>query len=256
MGKLLGHQIKNHFRYNWFIPILPILLFLSGLALNLVNKNWAPTLVGLGFMALIFGYFAAAITVMVGDYNMFFGDSALFYESTPISPAAKTFSRFLYYFIMFLFYSIFVMGILSIGLVAEPSSVNADIDSFNLSSIFEIIDKIGVKNILISLAWLLLFLTNNIAKIIFSISLGGGKRLRRFGLGGPVLAYIITGLVEGIILYLLNMTDLFTNMELLMNDGKVFMNVTGGAFLMAIGIETVFFLCSVYLIHKNRISVN
>lgn len=256
MGKLLGHQIRSHFRSNWFIPVLPLALILFGILFSNVNNEVGDSAIVLGVMALVFGYFAAAISVIVGDYNMFFGDSALFYESTPISPAAKTFSRFLYYFIMFLFYSIFVMGILSIGLVAEPSSVNADIDSFNLSSIFEIIDKIGVKNILISLAWLLLFLTNNIAKIIFSISLGGGKRLRRFGLGGPVLAYIITGLVEGIILYLLNMTDLFTNMELLMNDGKVFMNVTGGAFLMAIGIETVFFLCSVYLIHKNRISVN
>ena len=96
MGKLLGHQIRNHFKNNWFIPVLPVALIIFGLLFSNVNHSIGDSAFVLGMMALMFGYFAAAISVIVGDYNMFFGDSALFYESTPISPSAKTFSRFLY----------------------------------------------------------------------------------------------------------------------------------------------------------------
>lgn len=95
MGKLLGHQIRNHFKYNWFIPLLPIIFILSGLALGRFNGQYGAVAFGLAALAVVFGYMAAAITIIVGDYNMFFGDSALFYESTPISPGAKTFSRVL-----------------------------------------------------------------------------------------------------------------------------------------------------------------
>lgn len=108
MGKLLGHQIRNHFRSNWFIPVLPLALILFGILFSNVNNEVGGSAVGLGIMALMFGYFAAAISVIVGDYNMFFGDSALFYESTPISPSGKTFSRFLYYLIMFIIYSLYL----------------------------------------------------------------------------------------------------------------------------------------------------
>jgi len=95
MGKLLGHQIRNHFKYNWFIPVLPVALIIFGIIFSNVNNSIGGNAITLGMMALIFGCVAAAISVIVGDYNMFFGDSALFYESTPISPSAKTFSRIL-----------------------------------------------------------------------------------------------------------------------------------------------------------------
>lgn len=120
MGKLLGHQIRNHFRNNWFIPVLPVAIILFGVLFSNVNNKIGVSAVALGMMALMFGYFAAAITVIVGDYNMFFGDSALFYESTPISPSAKTFSRFLYYLIMFIIYSIYV-GLICFLFMAAPS---------------------------------------------------------------------------------------------------------------------------------------
>lgn len=97
MGKLLGHQIRNHFKYNWFIPVLPVALIIFGLLFSNVNYSIGVNSTVIGMMALVFGYIAAAITVIVGDYNMFFGDSSLFYESIPISPSAKTFSRLLYY---------------------------------------------------------------------------------------------------------------------------------------------------------------
>lgn len=175
MGKLLGHQIRNHFRNNWFIPVLPVALILFGVLFSNVNNKIGVSAVAIGMMALMFGYFAAAITVIVGDYNMFFGDSALFYESTPISPSAKTFSRFLYYLIMFIIYSIYV-GLICFLFMAAPS-VDGGVINISWADISKAINEVGVRNILIGVAWVLIALFNNIISIIFAVPLVVAKNL-------------------------------------------------------------------------------
>ena len=254
MGKLLGHQIKNHFKYNWFIPVLPVALIIFGILFSNVNNSVGVNSVALGMMALMFGYFAAAITVIVGDYNMFFGNSALFYESTPISPSAKTFSRFLYYFIMFIIYSLYV-GLIVFLFMAVPS-VDGGVIDISWADISEVINEVGVRNLLVLVAWVLMFLFNNIIRVIFAVTLGGGKQLRRFGLGGPVLVYIVLGLIEGAIIFILDKFDLFTNVELFQNNGDVFMRGMGIGILIPMLLETIALFFAVYYMHKNRISVN
>lgn len=254
MGKLLGHQIRNHFKYNWFIPVLPVALIIFGLLFSNVNNEVGDSAIVLGMMAVMFGYMAAAITVIVGDYNMFFGDSALFYESTPISPSAKTFSRFLYYLIMFIVYSLY-LGLMFFLFMFVPS-VDGGVINITWADINELINEVGIRNILVLIAWCLLFLFNNIISIIFAVTLGGGKKLRRFGLGGPVLVYIGLGFVEGAVIYILDKLDLFTNIELLQNNGNVFMRGMGIGILIPMLLETIALFFAVYYMHKNRISVN
>ena len=254
MGKLLGHQIKNHFKYNWFIPVLPVALIIFGLLFSNVNNSIGDSAIVLGVMALMFGYMAAAITVIVGDYNMFFGDSALFYESTPISASAKTFSRFLYYLIMFIIYSLY-LGLMVFLFVAAPS-VDGGVVNITWADISKAINEVGIRNILVLIAWCLLFLFNNIIRIIFSVPLGGGKKLRRFGFGGPVLVYIGLGMIEGAVIYVLDKFDLFTNIELFLNNGDVFMRGMGIGILIPMLLETIALFFAVYYMHKNRISVN
>ncbi|MDU7114234.1 MAG: hypothetical protein E6315_01340 [Peptoniphilus harei] len=254
MGKLLGHQIKNHFKYNWFIPVLPVALIIFGLLFSNVNNSIGDSAIVLGVMALMFGYMAAAITVIVGDYNMFFGDSALFYESTPISPSAKTFSRVLYYLIMFIIYSLY-LGLMVFLFVAVPS-VDGGVVNITWADISKAINEVGVRNILVMLAWVLISLFNSIISIIFAVTLGGGKKLRRFGPGGPVLVYIGLGMIEGAVIYVLDKFDLFTNIELFLNNGDVFMRGMGIGILIPMLLETIALFFAVYYMHKNRISVN
>lgn len=254
MGKLLGHQIRNHFRNNWFIPVLPVALILFGVLFSNVNNKIGVSAVAIGMMALMFGYFAAAITVIVGDYNMFFGDSALFYESTPISPSAKTFSRFLYYLIMFIIYSLYV-GLIVFLFMAVPT-VDGGVIDITWADINELINEVGIRNILVLLAWVLIALFNNIISIIFAVTLGGGKKLRRFGLGGPVLVYIGLGMIEGAVIYVLDKFDLFTNIELFLNNGDVFMRGMGIGILIPMILETIALFAGVYYMHKKRISVS
>ena len=254
MGKLLGHQIRNHFRNNWFIPVLPVAIILFGVLFSNVNNKIGVSAVALGMMALMFGYFAAAITVIVGDYNMFFGDSALFYESTPISPSAKTFSRFLYYLIMFIIYSIY-FGLIIFLFMFVPS-VDGGVINITWADISKAINEVGIRNILVLIAWCLLFLFNNIIRIIFSVTFGGSKKLRRFGLGGPVLVYIGLGMIEGAVIYVLDKFDLFTNIELFLNNGDVFMRGMGIGILIPMILETIALFAGVYYMHKKRISVS
>lgn len=255
MGKLLGHQIRNHFKSNWFIPVLPVALMLFGAIFVNVNHSVGGSAIALGMMALMFGYFAAAISVIVGDYNMFFGDSALFYESTPISPSAKTFSRFLYYLIMFIIYSLYV-GLIVFLFMAVPSVDGGGVINVTWADIGKAINEVGVRNILIGVSSLVLALFNNIISIIFAVTLGGGKKLRRFGLGGPVLVYIGLGIIEGAVIYILDKFDLFTNMELFLNNGDVFMRGMGIGILIPTLIETIVLFFAVYYMHKKRISVS
>ena len=255
MGKLLGHQIKNHFKYNWFIPLLPIIFMLSGLALGRVNVNYGGVAFGLAGMSVVFGYMAAAITIIVGDYNMFFGDSALFYESTPISPSAKTFSRLLYYFIMLLIYSLFAGIFLFFLLATNVTVTEGEMTSF-WQEILKSLNQLGIKNIFMLVSWVVLGILNSIVSVIFAVTLGGSKKLRRFGLGGPVLVYIGLGMIEGAVIYILDKFDLFTNMELFLNNGDVFMKGMGIGILIPMLLETIALLFAVYYMHKNRISVN
>ena len=254
MGKLLGHQIKNHFRSNWFIPVLPVALIIFGFLFSNFNNSVGDSAIVLGVMALMFGYMAAAISVIVGDYNMFFGDSALFYESTPISPSAKTFSRFLYYLIMFIIYSLYV-GLIVFLFMFVPS-VDGGVIDITWADLSEVINEVGIRNILILLAWILIFLFNHIISIIFAVTFGGSKKLRRFGLGGPVLVYIGLGMIEGAVIYILDNFDMFTNMELFQNNGDVFMRGMGIGILIPMLLETIALFFAVYYMHKNRISVN
>ena len=254
MGKLLGHQIRNHFKYNWFIPVLPLAFMLFGIVFSNINRDIGMGSFGIGIAALVFGYIAAAITVIVGDYNMFFGDSSLFYESIPISPSAKTFSRFLYYFIMFIIYSLYV-AVVFLFLAMVPSS-DSGVVQITWQNFIDVINQIGAKNILIGISWILVFLFNNIARIIFAISFGGGKKFRRFGFGGPVLAYILLGFIESAIVMIFDRLNIFTNMELYLENGNVFINSMGVGFILIMIIETILFIFGTYYIHKNRISVN
>ncbi|WP_138160516.1 hypothetical protein [Peptoniphilus catoniae] len=257
MGKLLGHQIKNHFKNNWFIPLLPLIFFMVGLAFNYINISWADTSLSISVLSIPFGYMAAIITVIVGDYNMFFGEEGLFYESISLSPVAKTFSRLFYYLIMFFIYSIFMAALFLLIMLPSGQAMDfASIQGANWTKLMSEINKVGTLNISILCFWCLVLLIRSIAKIIFSISAGGGKILKRFGFGATVIVYIVISFVESVIISFMNNLNLLSNIKLYMANGDIFIRGTGISFLIFILIEAPLFIYGVYYLHKNRISVN
>ena len=155
---------------------------------------------------------------------------------------------------MFIIYSLY-LGLMVFLFVAVPS-VDGGVVNITWADISKAINEVGVRNILVLIAWCLLFLFNNIIRIIFSVTLGGEKKLRRFGFGGPVLVYIGLGMIEGAVIYVLDKFDLFTNIELFLNNGDVFMRGMGIGILIPMLLETIALFFAVYYMHKNRISVN
>lgn len=139
--------------------------------------------------------------------------------------------------------------------MAAPS-VDGGVINISWADISKAINEVGVRNILIGVAWVLIALFNNIISIIFAVTLGGGKKLRRFGLGGPVLVYIGLGMIEGSVIYVLDKFDLFTNIELFLNNGDVFMRGMGIGILIPMILETIALFVGVYYMHKKRISVS
>ena len=63
-------------------------------------------------------------------------------------------------------------------------------------------------------------------------------------------------MIEGAVIYVLDKFDLFTNIELFLNNGDVFMRGMGIGILIPMLLETIALFFAVYYMHKNRISVN
>lgn len=63
-------------------------------------------------------------------------------------------------------------------------------------------------------------------------------------------------MIEGAVIYILDKFDLFTNIELFLNNGDVFMRGMGIGILIPTLIETIALFVAVYYMHKNRISVS
>ena len=77
----------------------------------------------------------------------------------------------------------------------------------------------------------------------------------RFGSGGSVLVYIALSIGEGIILHLLDKSNVMTNIQLYLGNGGVFIKM-GYASLILIAIEVALFIYGTYYSHKNKISVS
>lgn len=252
MGKLLGHQLKRHFSKNYFLLLAPFIFGLLGFLSYTISSNGESVIFGLSFLCLWIIYCAAGIVIILDDYNMFYGKTAMFYQSIPISPAAKTFSRLFYYLITFLVYSIiYGLGLFSfLGVAVSYQGV--DLSAFNVifDKIIEMINTIGWDKFGMVLLLFIVTLIFTISKIIFSISLGSEKSLRRIGFAGPVLVYIAVSVLSVFILSFLSRLDYFS-------QAAEDVNLASGGMLSLVGIiASAILLTLTSLEIKHRTSVN
>ncbi|MBU5669860.1 hypothetical protein KQI68_08435 [Peptoniphilus sp. MSJ-1] len=258
MGKLLAHQLKRHFSTNWFLIVAPIVATLLTFFLSAMNLSWAEIVLGFSVFGVIAFFMAAEITIIVEDYQLYYGKSALFYQSIPASASDKTFSRLIYYVITLFIYSI-INGACFISLMMTDG-FSKGLDVFGImNQIFVELSKAaaaaGWDTVLILIVFGITYLIYSISKIIFSISVGSEKRLRKFGLGGPVLVYALTSLFETAAIFVIDRLGIITNIALEINTDSI--SVDGGAFVFfgLCLIEAIVLLGITYFEHKNRVSV-
>lgn len=259
MGKLLGHQLKRHFSKNWFLLVAPIVAVLLTLFSYVTNLYWSDVVLGFSVIGVIAFFMASEITIIVEDYQLYYGKSALFYQSIPASAADKTFSRLLYYIITLAIYTL-VNGTCFISLMMIEA-LDSGFDAFGImnqiiSELSKAAANAGWQTVLMLIVFGIIYLIYAISKIIFSISVGSEKRLRRFGLGGPVLVYALTSLFETAAIFLIDKLGIITNIALEINiksfktDGGVY------AFIGLCLLQAIVLLGITYFEHKNRVSVS
>lgn len=252
MGKLLGHQLKRHFSKNYFLLLAPFIFGLLGFLSYTISSSGESVVFGLSFLCLWIIYCAAGIVIILDDYNMFYGKTAMFYQSIPVSPGGKTFSRLFYYLITFLVYSIiYSLGLFTfLGVAANAQG--ASISDFKVISdkIVEMINYVGLDKLGMLLLLFIVTVIFTISKIIFSISLGSEKSLRRIGFAGPVLVYIAVSVLSVFILSFLSRLDYFSQAA----EG---VNVASAGMLSLVGIIAIAILLTLTSLEvKHRTSVN
>ncbi|WP_019132713.1 hypothetical protein [Peptoniphilus obesi] len=252
MGKLLGHQLKRHFSKNYFLLLAPFIFALLGFLSYTISPDGESVVFGLSFLCLSIIYCAAGIVIILDDYNMFYGKTAMFYQSIPVSPAGKTFSRLFYYLITFLVYSIiYGLGLftfLGVAATAEGASIS-DLKEIS-EDIIDAMNGVGMDMIGIVLLLFVVVAFYVASKFIFSISLGSEKSLRRIGFAGPVLVYIGLSILNIFLLSFLSRIDysLFSTNNI---------NLVNGGMLSLVGIiASAILLTLTSLEVKHRTSVN
>ena len=252
MGKLLGHQLKRHFSKNYFLLLAPFIFGLLGFLSYTISSSGESVVFGLSFLCLWIIYCAAGIVIILDDYNMFYGKTAMFYQSIPVSPAGKTFSRLFYYLITFLVYSIiYGLGLftfLGVAATAEGASIS-DLKEIS-EDIIDAMNGVGMDMIGIVLLLFVVVAFYVASKFIFSISLGSEKSLRRIGFAGPVLVYIGLSILNIFLLSFLSRIDysLFSTNNI---------NLVNGGMLSLVGIiASAILLTLTSLEVKHRTSVN
>lgn len=252
MGKLLGHQLKRHFSKNYFLLLAPFIFGLLGFLSYTISSSGESVVFGLSFLCLWIIYCAAGIVIILDDYNMFYGKSGMFYQSIPVSPAAKTFSRLFYYLITFLVYSIiYGLGLFTfLGVAANAQGASiSDLKEIS-EDIIDAMNGAGMDMIGIVLLLFVVVAFYVASKFIFSISLGSEKSLRRIGFAGPVLVYIGLSILNIFLLSFLSRIDysLFSTNNI---------NLVNGGMLSLVGIiASAILLTLTSLEVKHRTSVN
>lgn len=259
MGKLLDHQLKRYFSKNWFLIVAPIAATVLTFFSSVMNLSWYEVVLGFSVLGLMIFYMAAQITVIIEDYQLFYGKSALFYQSIPANASDKIFSRLLYYIINIIVYSL-VYGLCFISLMMTEG-INKGIDIFGIiNQIFvelaNLISAAGWKNVAFLVVLGIILVVYTVSKIIFSISVGSEKKLRKFGIAGPVLVYALTSIFEVCSLFLIDRIGIVNNIAIEINNNDV--SVEGGSFVF-LGLcllQTIIFLSITYYEHQKRVSVS
>ena len=256
MGKLLSYQLKSHFKQNWFLVAMPILLVLANIFTEtILSYSKAEIAAGFIMIGIIIVYAAAAITVIVSDYNRFYGKEALFYNSLPVSAGGVTAARFFNYLILWIIHSLILFAnivfFVMINLYLGKGNVGAEINLL-FKEIVKYLSNYTPSQIMGAIILLVLFFTYSIGKVMFAISISGEKRFNRLDFGGAVLAYIIiTAITNSIALPIIDrISTNYFDIEVL---NATILNMP---MVIIYSIISIIFILGTYYEHKIRISVS
>ena len=190
-GKLYKLQFREVGRIARILIPLTFLFVIATSASALLRIGFLTgIMMFLTILMIVGSAFVLFFLVISNDYHNMQGKRAYFVRSIPAEPKQLFTSRFLYYLSFFLLtiaallLQVFLLVILMTA--AEGSSV-----SDMLETIRYLLRSAGIGFILATVGYGLFALVMNSLVFMFVISVGSEAPLRHFGIGGPVLVYII-----------------------------------------------------------------
>lgn len=186
ISKLFRFQFKELSRL--LFPVMGVSALIIALSsvvtvLNLQNEIIIGFATVISIIALSGGGMIFFLLSAITDYQNFYGKRAYLINSFPASVSQLFISRIMYYFFSYLLSSIFILIEMCYLLYMNI----ADEAMFELRYLWEMIKPfaifIAVYFIIAIFVNLFVFMTAN--------TIGSGSKLQRFGIGGPVLVYVI-----------------------------------------------------------------
>ncbi len=186
ISKLFRFQFRELSRL--LFPIMGVSALIIALTsvitgLNLQNEILIGSATVISVIVLSGGGMILFLLSAITDYKNFYGKRAYLLNSFPATVSQLFISRMLFYFVSYLLSSIFIL----IEMCYIVYINMADEDMHGLSNFWEIIKPfvifIAVYFIIALLVNAFVFMTAN--------TIGSGSKLQRFGIGGPVLVYVV-----------------------------------------------------------------
>ena len=195
--KLIAIDLRTYrAQLKWAIPIY-LLLQISALVLKGLN---IPSLGGfahvIAIIATVLLIPIALLLGLVNYYRSLYTNQAYLTHTLPVTPGQRYLGKLFSGFILYVSATIatligVILAVLAWGL-ADGSGFQAVATMFKLigswPDLIAITPLVGWSFAVI--IWLLIYL-NSYAVYSFCISLGMGRRLSRYGIGGPFLVYLI-----------------------------------------------------------------
>ncbi len=203
--KLITLDLRTYLaQLKWVMPIY-LLLQISALAFKGFN---IPTLGGfahvIAIIATVLLIPGALLLGLVNYYRSLYTNQGYLTHTLPVTPGQRYHAKLISAFILYIAATIVTMA--GAAIAALASGLSSGSGSQAISNLFKVIgswpDLIGLTPAvgwtLAGLIWLLLFV-NSFAVYSFCISLGMSRRLSRYGIGGPFLAYLFYYIANQII---------------------------------------------------------
>ncbi len=195
-GKLVKHEFRATRRVIPFVFLLTVFLVLMMTVSVVLDLD---TMVGLTLVLLIITMFAEVIITYVlvvwRFYKSMCGNEAYLSFTLPIKPQLLLWSKLLVSFVwVALSYLVFAGSIMMAVVIIAKGTGTSIQDIFEQIKIF--LNMIGFGGhetaaIATIIGLFTLAILSGLTQIFFSVSLGSTSKLHKFGVGGPILVYVI-----------------------------------------------------------------
>lgn len=205
MIALVKAQLKENRSTILFCLIVPIVLafFLSLIMSGAIFYD-AFFIVPIVAMLVFFMYAFLSLSSIYKDYHIHYGDHASFFSTLPLSPKEVLGARFLYYLSINALTLASFLGIVLLIYIFTISQVAIYEYLLFKNGMMGFLGDLNALDFFIGLFSLVLSLVHGIALTLFAVSLGGERPLRKLGIFGPVVVYIILQIFEAFLGFISN----------------------------------------------------